>query len=136
MNRFPHSSLRLSFSLSFFCMLFPLCPLLDPLPSIHASFLPSFSSHFCLSRVSSSTVLSPLHSFITPSLVLIYSPSTHTHTHAHTHSLVRAAWNYLLLNGLQQLTPAQRCFALFIDFHSFCLCVFACVCRRSTYYKI
>lgn len=42
-------------------------------------------------------------------------------------SLVRAAWNYLLPNGLQQLTPAQWCFALFIDSHSFCLMVCGCV---------
>lgn len=39
------------------------------------------------------------------------------------HKLVRAAWNYLLLNGLQQLAPAQQRFALLIDFHFFCLTV-------------
>lgn len=119
MNRFFHSSLCLPFSLSFLCML--------PPPLLSLLFIHPFSFHHLsplvfLARVRSSTILSSLHSFIPPSLMLIYSPSTHVHL-----SLVRAAWNYLLLNGQQQLTPAQRCFA-FIYFHSFCLCV----CERVT----
>lgn len=71
-----------------------------------------------------------LHSLIPP-----FSGAHLQSIHTRRLSLVRAAWNYLLLNGLQQLTPACRCFALFIDFHSFCFsaCESDCACAGGAH---
>lgn len=87
-----------------------LCPFMPP-------FIPFLFSGSCdeLRRL----MRSP---FIHHSFSRAYLKSIHTCSP----SLVRAAWNYLLLNGLQQLTAAQEGFALFIDFYFLCLSVCMC----------
>lgn len=117
-----HSSLCLSSSLysPACCPYSALLSVLDPC----RPFIPPLSiiSHFvCLFEGAPPSFPPSFHSSLPPSPLLIYSPSTHAHL-----SLVRAAWNYLLLNGLQPLTKAHWGFALFIDFHSFCLSKTVC----------
>ncbi len=127
MSCFFQSSLCLCLLLSFFSMLSPLWPLfcVKSLLSINDSSFHHLLPLLFPACVGSSTILSSLHSFIPSSLVLIYSPATHA----------RSVWSelpgiiYCLMAYSMQLTPAQRYFALFIDFHSFCLsvCVYVCV---------
>lgn len=111
-------------------------------PSCHSSLCLPYSSvcHF---------VHSCLHSFIhflfsgscellhRPRLfLLIHYSFSHAYlksVHTCSLSLVRDAWNYLLLNGLQPLKAAQQGFALFIDFHSFCLNVCAAEAHNKRY---
>lgn len=66
--------------------------------------------------LSFSPVLSSIHLPVS----VVHSSTVHPHTEPGSR---QSRWNYLLLNGLQPLTAALQCFALFIDFYSFCLSV-------------
>lgn len=113
--------------------LIPLCAVHSLLHFLFCPFMPPFIP-FLFSGSCEELHRPILSPFIHHSFSRAYLKSIHTCSP----SLVRAAWNYLLLNGLQQLTAAQEGFALFIDFYFFCLSVCMClfVCSRSMYQKI
>lgn len=136
MNCFFHSSPWLFFLPSFFCSLTPLCPLffIFRIPAIPHSCLPVLSSSFLFFFFCDSCgelhlprPPSSVRSFIPPSPVLIYSPSTRPASVSS--ELPGIIYCLMVYSSSHQPSSALLYLLIFISFVLVCACV--CVSERA-----